>query len=60
MLLDHLGLMEERNEWLVSRLDEHELKRVVIEGDALKSLEDGTQGSTTSNCDVHVNCMKGI
>lgn len=36
MRLDDLGLVEERDEWLVRCLDQHELKGVAIESYALK------------------------
>lgn len=37
MLVNNTSLVEERDEWLVSGLDQHELERVAVEGDALKS-----------------------
>lgn len=50
--LDHLSLMEQRDEGLVGRLDEHELKGIVVEGDALESLEDGAEGGAAGNYDT--------
>ena len=49
MLLDDLGLMEERDERLVGRRNEHELQRVAIERDALECGYDRTKNGTTSD-----------
>lgn len=49
MLLDHLSLVEERDERLVRRLNQHELKRIIVEGDALKGLENRAQCSAAGN-----------
>lgn len=38
--LDHVGLVEERDERLIGRLDDHKLERVAVECDALKGLQD--------------------
>ena len=48
--LDHLGLMEERDERLVCGLDEHELERVAVERDALQGAEDGVEGGAARDC----------
>ena len=50
MLREGAGLVEERDEGLVGGLDEHELERVAIEGDAFKRAQDGVEESATSNC----------
>ena len=52
--LDHLSLMEQRDEGLVGRLDEHELKGIVVEGDALESLEDGAESGTAGNYETRL------
>lgn len=48
-VLGNTSLGEERNEWLVGGLDEHELEGVAIEGDALEGAQDGVEDSTTGN-----------
>ena len=50
VLVDHVGLVEQRDERLVRGLDEHELERIAIESDALESADDSIEGGTTSNC----------
>ena len=50
VLLDNTGLVEEGDEGLVGGLDEHELEGVIVEGNALESLEDGAQSGSASNC----------
>jgi len=42
-------LVEERNEWLVGGLDQHELEGVTIEGDTLQRRKDSVQKRATSN-----------
>ena len=49
MTVDHLGLVEEGDEGLVRRLDEHELERVTVESDALKGGDHGLQHCATRN-----------
>ena len=49
VLLDDSGLVEERNEWLVGGLDQHELEGVTIEGDTLQRRKDSVQKRATSN-----------
>lgn len=49
VLLDNTGLVEEGDEGLVGGLDEHELEGVIVEGNALESLEDGAQSGSASN-----------
>ena len=49
MLLNNLGLMEQRDEGLVSRLDQHELQGVSIESHALKGRNDGIKSRTACN-----------
>ena len=43
------GLVEERDEGLVCRLNHHKLERIAVESDALECLEDGAQGGTASD-----------
>ena len=50
MRLDHVGLVEERDERLVRRLDDHQLERVAVERDALERLEDGAECGAARNC----------
>jgi hypothetical protein len=40
MFVKNTGLLEQRNEWPVSCLDEHELQRVAVECDALQRRDD--------------------
>ena len=40
MGLDDIGLVEERDERLVRRLDDHQLELVAVEGNALERLQD--------------------
>ena len=47
--LSNTSLGEERDERLVGGLDEHELERVAIEGDALEGAQDGVEDGTTGN-----------
>lgn len=49
VLLDDSGLVEERNEWLVGGLDQHELEGVTIEGDTLQRRKDSVQKRAASN-----------
>jgi hypothetical protein len=49
VLLDYAGLMEQRDEWVVGSLDQEELKRVAVEGNAFQRREDGVEHSTASN-----------
>lgn len=49
MLLSNAGLVEEGDEGLVGGLDQHELKRVAIESNALKGGENSVQESATSD-----------
>lgn len=49
VLLSDSGLAEERNEWLVGGLDQHELERVTIKGNALQRRKDSVQKRATSN-----------
>jgi len=49
VLREGAGLVEERDESLVGGLDEHELKGVAIEGDALEGAQDSVEKSATSN-----------
>ena len=49
VLLDDSSLVEERNEWLVGGLDQHELEGVTIEGDTLQRRKDSVQKRATSN-----------
>ncbi len=49
MTLDHLGLMEKRDERLVGGLNEHELEGVAVVGDTLKSRDYGLQCCAASN-----------
>lgn len=47
--LDDLSLVEEGDERLVGGLDEHELKGVAVESDALESTDNGAECGTASN-----------
>lgn len=47
--VEDVGLVEERDEGLVRRLDHHELKRVAVEGDALEGLEDRAECCPAGN-----------
>lgn len=49
VLFDDAGLMEQRDEWVVSGLHQEELQRVAVEGNAFQRREDGVEHSTTSN-----------
>lgn len=55
VLLDNLGLMEERDEGLVCRLDQHELQGVSIESHALKGRDDGVKSRTACNVSDSTN-----
>ena len=48
MFVKNTGLLEQRNEWPVSCLDEHELQRVAVECDALQRRDDCMKESVTS------------
>jgi len=49
MFIKNTGLLEQRNEWPVSCLDEHELQRVAVECDVLQRRDDCMKESATSN-----------
>jgi hypothetical protein len=49
IFLDHLCLVEERNEGLVRGLHEHQLQWIVVERDALEGAEDRVQESAAGN-----------
>jgi hypothetical protein len=51
MGLHHLRLVEERNEWLIRRLNQQELKRVSVECDAFQRSENGMQEGPPSDCE---------
>lgn len=48
--VDDAGLVEERDERLVSALDDHQLERVAVERDALERLQDGAHRCAASDC----------
>ena len=50
MGVDDTGLVEERDERLVRRLDDHELQRVAVERDALERLQDRAERGTARDC----------
>src|ERR1700722_4735628 len=45
----HFSLMEQRDERLVSRLDQQKFERIPVVRDAFESRDDGTQHGATSN-----------
>ena len=47
--LDHLRLVEEGDERLVSGRDEHELERVAVERNALQCVYDGLKNGAARN-----------
>lgn len=49
VFLNNLELVEQRDEWLVSGLNEHKLKGVVVKGNALQGLEDCVKHGATGN-----------
>lgn len=49
VFLNNLELVEQRDEWLVSGLNEHKLKGVVVEGNAFQGLEDCVKHGATGN-----------
>jgi hypothetical protein len=49
MLVKDTGLLEQRDEWLVGCLDEHELQRVAVECDALQRRDDCVKEGATSD-----------
>jgi len=49
VLAEGTSLVEERDEWLVGSLDEHELEGVAIEGDTFQRAQDGVQDGATSD-----------
>lgn len=52
VLLYYFRLMHERDKWLVCRLDEEELERVVVEGDALQGSQDRVQDGASSDYEL--------
>lgn len=48
--VDDTGLVEERDERLVSALDDHQLERVAVECDALERLQDGAHRGAAGDC----------
>lgn len=59
VLLDHAGLVEERDEGLVGGLDQQELERVTVEGDALERVDDRVQDGATSDVTNTSNVLVG-
>lgn len=53
MQLDHIGLVEERDERLIGGLDDHELERVAVECDALERLQDRAERCSAGDFIVH-------
>jgi hypothetical protein len=50
MFFGDASLVEERNEWLVCSLDQHELEGVAIESNPLEGSQNGVQEGATSDC----------
>ena len=48
------SLVEKRDEGLVGGLDQHKLKWVAIEGDALQGTNDGVEDCSTGDCRRHI------
>jgi len=48
-LVGDAGLTEERDKCLVGGLDQHELKRVTVEGNAFERCKDSVEKSASSN-----------
>lgn len=57
-LLSDTSLGEEGDEGLVGGLNEHELERVAVEGNAFERAQDGVEDSATGNLTRGVNRSK--